>query len=329
MEQDNVKVQSSQSKEIDLLDLFQRMWQGIMRGLKILGSGLLMFLFFCLRKSLYLFIALLLGIGASYLIKMSAEKVYSSTITLRSNAVSTSEMIDAINKLFLFTETENFEALESALGISGEVAGSVKQIQAFWVIDINNDNTPDYVDFRNNHNPADTVNVRMQDRFVVRVRTANPGDLFQVREGLLFYVNSNELFQQQNDLRLVQLEERLARVNYEIFILDSLQKVKYFEETRNRIPEKGGQFVFLQEQKTQLLYGDIQYLYGQKQSFETQREIFSDIVTVLSDFAPSSRADNNFRYYANRVVPIFLVITLLILFYVDHRRKVMEFYQKF
>ena len=73
----------------------------------------------------------------------------------------------------------------------------------------------------------------MQDRLDVRVRIKSPQDLNLVRDGIIKFIESDSLFQQRNRLRLSQNHELLARLNFDIMQLDSLQKVKYFEETRN------------------------------------------------------------------------------------------------
>ena len=50
--------------------------------------------------------------------------------------------------------------------------------------------------------------------------------------------------------------------------------------------------IFLQEQKTQLVYTEIYSLYYQKQKLEGERDLYNDIVTVLSDFSVPAKRDN-------------------------------------
>ncbi len=121
----------------------------------------------------------------------------------------------------------------------------------------------------------------------------------------------------------------LERLDYDIVQLDSLQKVKYFEETRNRKPENGGQMIFLQEQNTQLVYTDIYDLYARKQAIESERDLYKDIITVLSDFSLPARRDNGAVYYAKVVVPTFFCLTLLMLVILANRKKVDEIFKKY
>ena len=78
----------------------------------------------------------------------------------------------------------------------------------------------------------------MQDRLDIRVKIKTPQELTLVRDGIIKFIDKDSLFQQKNRLRLRQNSELLTRLNYDILQLDSLQKVKYFEETRNTLPQK-------------------------------------------------------------------------------------------
>jgi hypothetical protein len=130
-------------------------------------------------------------------------------------------------------------------------------------------------------------------------------------------------------LRLKQDGEMLTRLEYDILQLDSLQKFKYFEEARNILPKTGSQMIFLQEQKTQLIYTDIYNLYNKKQSLEHDLGLYKGIVTILSDFNIPVQRDNGGLYYAKTFVPVFFLFTLLILIMLANRKKLKEIYHKY
>jgi hypothetical protein len=121
----------------------------------------------------------------------------------------------------------------------------------------------------------------------------------------------------------------LARLDYDILQLDSLQKVKYFEETRNNKSKNGGQMIFLQEQKTQLVYTDIYTLYSRKQALERERDLYSKIVTILSDFPFPVVPENGILYYGKTIIPLFFVITLILLIILANKKKLKEVYNKY
>jgi uncharacterized membrane protein len=120
----------------------------------------------------------------------------------------------------------------------------------------------------------------------------------------------------------------ITRLNDDIIQLDSLQKI-IFEESRTKQPKIGSQMIFLQEQKTQLLYTDILPLYARKQTLESERDLYKDIVTVLSEFTIPSLRDNGGMYYVKIYVPLFFGLTLLVLIILANRRKLSEVYNKY
>jgi hypothetical protein len=315
--------------EIDLLELFRKMGRGINRIFKKTGKGIIISIVFMLRKWVYLALSIILAIGLSYFFKYTAERFYTSEMIVSCNAAGTSEVMAYINKLHQFTHENNVSAITEALGLENSKSRLIKDIEAFWIIDRNKDGTPDFIDYNNSHNVYDTTNIRMPDRLAIRIKITAPGELTLIRDGVFRYVASNRLFEEQNNIRLSQIDETLTRLNYDISQLDSLQKVKYFEETRNRTPEKGGQMIFLQEQKTQLIYDDIYLLYTRKQSLERQKTIFPGIITLLSDFTVPSKPNNSGMYYGRILIPLFFGICLIILIMVHNRKKLLEVYNKY
>jgi hypothetical protein len=327
--------------EIDLLDLFRRMGKTFSRWMHALGKALLISIVFLLRRWLPLGLSLVVGIAISYLLKTTSASFYTSDLvfrnnlvqmdkkTLRDNSGTTAEIISEINKLHTFCFENNLAALSEAIGIKPGTVKNISDISAFWIIDQSRDGIPDYVDYKNNHSVSDTVNIRMQDRIDVRVKINSPQDLSLIRDGIIMFLEHDSLYQQRNRVRLSQNRDLLTRLNYDIIQLDSLQKVKYFEETRNIKPANGGQIVFMQEQKTQLVYGDIYALYARKQELESERDLYKGVVTVLSDFSLPAKRDNGVMFYGKNLIPFIFFATLLLLIIRANRRKIDEIYKKY
>jgi hypothetical protein len=238
-------------------------------------------------------------------------------------------MIEYLNRLHFFCKEGNRKALQDAISVSRQQVTNIIDISAFWVIDKKNDGIPDYVDYKNSFGVYDTIDVRMQDRLDIRVRSKSPQELSLVRNGILLFIEKDSLFQQRNRVRLRQNLELLSRLDYDILQLDSLQKIKYFEETKTRQPQGGGQMIFLQEQKTQLIYPEIQTIYARKQALESERDLYSGIVTVLSEFSIPARRENGTLYYGKQIIPLFFCLTLLLLILLANRRKLEEVYKKY
>jgi hypothetical protein len=315
--------------DIDLLDLFARIKRTIGSWLNAIGSGFLISFAFILRNFWSLVLAIIFGICLSFLAKWASSPVFVSDITLRSNTVPNSDMIEFFGKLTAALKERNYQSIANSLSISTEKASKIVKIKPFWVIDINKDNVPDYIDFRNKFNVYDTLNQRMQDRFIVEAIVKDPSILPDISKGLTSFPGENVSFRLKNEFRIRKNDALLQRLTYDIKQLDSLQKVKYFEETRNRLPEKGGQIIFLQEQKTQLVYADIYNLYQRKQSIEQENELYKDILTVLSDFSIPIKRFNGGTYFGKIVIPASVVLMLFGLIIFANRKRLKDFYRKY
>ena len=327
--------------EIDLLDLFRRMGRTLNRWGNALGEAFLISIVFLLKRWLPLGLSIVAGIGLSYFLRTSNASFYTSDIVFRNNLVlldmkkgrdnsgTTSELISKINKLHTFCLENNFSALSDALSMKPESVRNISDVSAYWIIDQGKDGIPDYVDYKDNHSVYDTTNIRMQDRLDISIKINSTQDLNLVRDGIIKFIDSDSLYQQRNKVRIRQNHELLTRLNYDIVQLDSLQKVKYFEETRNMKPTTGGQIVFMQEQKTQLVYDNIYALYSKKQLLESERDLYKGIVTILSDFSIPAKRENGGMYYGKLVIPFVFFLTLLVLIILANRRKLDEIYKKY
>src|ERR1035437_166212 len=327
--------------EIDLLDLFRRIGRTLIRWSNALVKAFLISVVFLLRRWLPLGLSIAAGIGISYFLKSTSASAYTSDLVFRNNLVlmdkvklrdnsgTTSEIISKINKLHTYCSENNSSALSEAISVNPESVKNISDISAYWIIDDSKDGIPDYVDYKGNHSVYDTINIRMQDRLDVRVKINSPQDLNLVREGIIKFIEKDSLYQQRNRLRLRQNQELLTRLDFDILQLDSLQKVKYFEETRNMKPASGGQIVFMQEQKTQLVYTDIYNLYTRKQNLESERDLYKGIVTVLSDFSLPTKRDNGVMFYGKSIIPKFFFLTLFILILLANRHHIEEIFKKY
>jgi len=243
--------------------------------------------------------------------------------------VPVEQMISSLNQLTILLKEKNYNGLATLLSISPEKAKVIRKIEAFWIIDRNNDTIPDFVDYKNSHNVYDSLNVRMRDRFAVRVQLQEPWEIPKMKDHLFSYVNHNPLFAQQNELRLKMIDELYARLNYDIEQLDSLQKVKYFEETRNIKPYEGGQIIFLQDYTTQLLYPDIYNLFRRKQELDQEKYLYNEILSVITDFYQPVKRHNGGWYYGKIVIPLCFGLMLILLIIKRNRKKLLDVLRRY
>lgn len=326
---ENTVNKNVRNDEIDLLDLFTRIGKRLNKWTNALGRIFLTAIVFLLKRWLPLGFSLIAGVGLSFLLKVTSTSFYTSDLVLRNNTVSNADMISYLNRLHTYCKEENFQALADAVSLTPQQVDNVIDISAFWIIDKGGDGIPDFVDYRNKHDIYDTTDFRLQDRLDIRVRIKLPQEFPNIRKGILSFISSDSLFQQRNRVRIRQNQELLSRLDYDIVQLDSLQKVKYFEETRNTKPLNGGQMIFLQEQKTQLVYTDIYALYSRKQALESERDLYRGIVTVLSEFSSPAKQENGVLFYGKSVIPILFILTLILLILLANRTQIKDIYNKY
>ena len=335
MSENNNNSRNVSNDEIDLLELFRRMGKTLGNWAHAIGRAFMVSLVFLLRRWLPLGLSIVVGVGISYLMKTSSSSFYTSDLVLKNNlndigeSGTTAEMIATVNKLHSYCKEGNHAELEQLLTESPEAIDNILDISAYWIIDKNKNRIPDFVDYDNSHDVYDTTNIRMQDRFDIRVKIKSARALTELRKHIISYLDNDSLFQLRNKVRIQQSLALLERYNYDISQLDSLQKVKYYEETRNIAPKQGGQIIFMQEQKTQLVYPDIYSLYAKKQKVETDLELYKNIVTVLSDFSLPAIRVNGTMYYAKTVVPVIFGLTLIILILLANKANIKEIFEKY
>ena len=90
------------------------------------------------------------------------------------------------------------------------------------------------------------------------------------------------------------------------------------------LPEKNGQMIFLQEQKTQLIYEDIYKLYTRKQTLEQQKDIYPDIITLISDFTLPTLPYTRMLYYGKVIIPLAFGLTITLLILMANRKKIKD-----
>ena len=321
------KKQHRSNDEIDLLELFNKMGKGIKRLFINIWDIFLKVTVFFIRKSPYLIVFIILGFLVAFLKFKTSDRFYSSDMILRSNSVANADMIAHVNKLHFYGEEDNKQALAQSLNLDSAEVENIVDIEAFWIIDRNRDGIPDLVDYRNRYD-QDTTVTHMASRFDIRVKTLQPQSLDKVKDGILYHINTNQFFERINRIRLIQLEERIAKTETELSELDSLQNYKYFEE-RQKGKFSEGQMVFLSEQETKLFHGSVFELYQSKQNLDRELDIYSEIVTVLDDFTPPAQPENSYLDIAKRWVILFFVLGLVFVITISFRKELISVYRKY
>jgi len=311
--------------EVNLIELTRRLFKRLETLFRRLGKVLLISFVFVTRRFFWLLGFFVLGVLVAFVHHRISEKYYATEFTIQNNIDDISYLIAQVNDLHRYCEENNNVRLMERLNLEEDVVKKIRDIEAFWIVDLNNDEIPDFVDYLNDHNLYDTVNVRMTDNFCVVIESYDPEDFSQIRDGILHMIASNKLVISENEMRLNAIRENLDVIAIQIRKLDSLENVKYFQNPYN-IPPEGSQIVFLQEQHTQLFYGSVFALYTQKQENEELLDIYSEPVTLKHDITFPITEENSISFFLIRWVLIITISGLIVLILRHNRRSLREIY---
>jgi hypothetical protein len=302
----------NQSQEIDLLDLFNRIGKGIKNLFLSLFRGILFIVVFAIRKFHFLILFGVAGGLIGLLFYSSTQRYYSSNLVVQPNGITSTDMINYINDLHDLCLKKNTPGLAYGLEMKDTTAAKIKNIQAFFVIDLNHDGVGDYVDFKNNIDLKDTTQHRLEDRIYVTVEVFDNRVFENVKNGLFRYMRKNPYIIKLNEIRKNELKESIAQIDFEISKLDSLQDVEYFED-RGRIPVKESQMMFLSEKEQHMYYKDKLALLLKKQEYGKELDLATDAFTVIKDFTNLAVAENPRGKYIIRYSLLFLIIGYIII----------------
>ncbi|MBE9467995.1 MAG: hypothetical protein IMY72_06695 [Bacteroidetes bacterium] len=285
--------------EIDLIEIFSR----IANWFKKLFNNIILFF---IRNASLLLIFILIGVGLAVINYFISEKYYNTEIILQTNAVSSSDMINYLNK-----------------GNVKEIAGInslyVKEIKSFYIIDINNDGQADYVDYENVRDTSIT-NRRMRNKFSIQVSVYENAPIYNIKKSIITYINKNEYFQDVNNLRIKQLNNLIAKTDIELQKLDSLESINYFK-SNPYLKETGKNMILLNEKKIKLFHEDILSLYKDKQAYEKEITLYKNTVTVIHDFQPATQVENSITKKTKDFVIISFFIGLVCSIFIDQRKS--------
>jgi len=325
-------IRKQTSDEIDLLDLTKR----ISRSTGKMFSSLFNFFkniflqifIFIIRKFVYLLIFFVAGAIIGGIISWREKPYYETNLIMRSNLVSNVEMINYINRIHTICNGGNIIGLSQSLNLDTAIVKSIKDLQAFWMIDINNDGIGDYLDEKKEFiDPYDTTRSkrRLWNEFSVRLKVYDNSIIEEVQHGLELYINSNDYFIKLSEVKKARLNNLISKTDNEIFILDSLKRFEYF--TKEKIPEITFEKFLIQsgeKQEARLLHGSVLDLFGNKQSLEQELELRIDPITILEDFPPIQTSVNSLIKYIVKFSLISLAIGFIILILIDQRENIMK-----
>ena len=307
--------------EIDLIEVFQKMGNGIKNIFNIFLNLLYSILLFFIRKSILIFIIVILGLGFGLFQYKTSPRYYSSSLEASSNAMSSIDMINYINNLNALFLEDDQQTLSKKLNLTLEELEQIKNIKAYKVIDFNKDGVTDLIDYDEKYKTSDTtISAR---RFVIKVEIYNQDIIPSLQEKIGDFINSNKYITELNIVRKRQLSELINKIDIELNALDSLKKTEYFTK-KEKFKTQTGQLLVMNEKTTQLYHPQIMALYKEKQGLEKTLELRTDPITIIQDFSGLSTIENKLTKYIKFYGIVSLAFAIALGIILENKKKILD-----
>jgi hypothetical protein len=284
-------------KEIDLLELFSLIGKGIKNAFLGLIKAILFVIVFGVKRAHYLLLFAAIGGGIGWIVYSGSQRFYSSELIAQPNGINVSDMVNYINDLNKFCEKNNKPALSYALNLPDTVGKKIKNIEAYFYIDLNGDDQGDIIDFNHSFNAKDSTQKIDDKRFYLKVEVFDNQLFNNVRDGIFYYISANPYLIKLNELRKKELNELISQTEKEILKLDSLQNVDYFKSNSKLSSTNDNRLMFLSEKDKPMYYIDKISLINQKQRYSKELDLATTPITVIKDFTQLSKEENPIGKY--------------------------------
>ena len=220
---------SEERREMNLFEFIRLICRSIVNFFKAIGVFLLQTTRLAYHYWWIVLICGAVGFGLSFWLGQDHKVKYEGEATVFFSPYLRSQVKDGLN-LYVMQLGSGY-APERIPPMTYEAASKFRKIESFNVIDCKNDSIPDYVDYGKSFKlMADTFNVVMPDRMVIRIKAKGMKEFSIFKESLQnFYANRPEYII-ANEQRKVIEGKKLAMLEKEVARLDSFSTYDYLEK---------------------------------------------------------------------------------------------------
>ena len=296
---------NKENQELDLLDVLRMIGNAIANFfMKILqGLGWLVRLLFQYKYGCIACVVLFVLLG----IYLNRTKIYRAETDLKVTSYPSYYVKDILDPLHLQSISGNEAVLSKELNMSVEDVRKITDIKCFYYIDLYRDGTPDYIDYEGKYDVNDTTSTILPWRLRIRVEGKDTSLFPRMTEALLHMLTNNEQIKRENELRAIQLDERIAFVNREIQLLDSLRKKEYFQK-KKELSVSLDKAILLNERDMKLFHSDLLDLDKAKNDLVWERAFYAQGLLFENEFSYDSNPINR----KMKTLPKFALIGFLL-----------------
>ncbi len=322
-------MEDKNSKEVNLLDLLSVAGKWIAEVAKKLIQFIGFLLQLVFKHWIITAIVLILSIVAGqYLARPSVRKYEAGGIAMLYGCENSTvkEVFRQLQNSIISEDATSLSSMKlaSVLGIHDSIAGKILKLESFNVIDYLDDDTPDMVDFDNNHSLRDTMNLVMRDRVYISVQTLNPSQIKLFQNALLDYFNNNPMLKSEFETSKAGLVNRIQICDTEIRRLDSLANLSYFKDSDKKISLDNNNLI-VGEQRKQLFYNDLLSLQDLRNQSNSRLQLCKKPVDFPAGLVVNPAPLNGRIKYGVYSIIIGALLAVVIVYLIDNMKKIMNF----
>ena len=310
------------AEEVDIITLVKKTFDVIGGFFSSAGKHFLYFVRFSYQNFKLLAVFLFIGVAAGAFYSQYF-KVHKAETFLRLNVSNASTFSDLAKTLDAKVISE--QSLSEKLNLPDSIVDAIVSIKPHFIIDYLNNGTPDFYDEKDDFKELDTLNIKMQDRLGITVKTEHLYYFPQIQNGLSYFFNTNPAFKEEKETRQSQLRQSIEYVNNEVIRLEKLSEMEYATEPKKMSLTVDSTALLLGEKPRQLYYSDITKLLRQKDSLEKVLIYSADVVSVIKPFAPTKKNENGLIKMSVICGGFFLVLGYILAAFLKYRKKISKF----
>lgn len=317
------------SKEMNLIELLNLLGKWI----KKVTERLIRFVGFLLQLAfkhwvVSAIVLLLSVVAGQYLARPSVRRYEANAMAMLYGCENSTvkEVFRQLQNSLIPKKSTTFSSMNLAtvLGIPDSVAKNIVKLESYNVIDYLDDNTPDLVDFENNHSLKDTMNLIMRNHIFIQVQTLKPTQIRIFQDALLDYFNNNTMLNSEFESSKSGIENTVLLCDTEIRRLDSLANLSYFKDSDNKISLENNNLI-VGEQKKQLFYEDVLRLQDIRNLYNKKLVLFKKPIDFPAGLIVNPVPKNGRIKYGVYSIFIGSLLALIMVYLIDNLKKIINY----
>jgi len=290
-------------KELDLFSLFREIFNSLYRLLKKIAR----FCGYLLRLSFRYYYLLLPFIFASIVYSYYTSRnnywTYKGEMTLILNVGDVGLYEGIISSLNRYISDGDPAKLDDALQMPPEERGKICYFNVSFT----------------EEDPQDSTAIRA----LVSISMIDPNAFPVIKNALIDYFERNEYLKSLNSARIASLKDQERVFEKDIAEIDSLQKIEYFQRL-NEVEIKLERNLTYKTEK-QIFFKDKVKIFDRKEEVSKKLNARPGVVSVMSEFPPSSVPSLPFRKKVKQDVAMGFLFFSLIAILLDKRKQIMDY----